>query len=104
MGRESNPGRKLVDITLDEAVQVIRLGEGHSENIRYKLRRKENPFRENFTQLFYKDSKGEVIAANFFDGKDAVTLCQGNSYYRTFYGIVKYLEKQGFDLESANCK
>jgi len=117
MGKKSKIKRSLVDITLSEAIQVMKLGEGYDEDMHYRLRKKENCQGLKFAQLYYvPDHKGtfcrlgpmcdhkETIAANFSDSKDAVTLWRGNEYYRTFYRITKYLEERGFDLESANKK
>ena len=104
MGKNPNKKRKLVNITLEEAVKVIQLGEGFYESANYQLRTKTNEFDEKFAQLFYvSPSTGrENIAANFSDSENAVKLCLGNEYYRIFYRIIKYLEKRGFDLASAD--
>jgi hypothetical protein len=102
MSDESNPKRSLVNITLDEAVKVLELGGGLHLNMNYQLRTKTNPFEEKFVQLFYVLDNKEHIAANFSDTKNAVSLFDGNSYYRTHYRIVKYLEDRGFDLVSAD--
>ncbi len=104
MDNQSNPQRKLIDITLDEAVRVLELGEGLHQNMNYRLRTKTNPFGEKFAQLFYVWDHQEHITANFSDTKNAVRLCDGNLYYRTHYQIVKYLEERGFDLVSADRK
>jgi hypothetical protein len=98
--------RSLVDITLEEAVEVLKLGEGFYEGIPYQLRI--NPLNRfpdkdrKFAQLYHVYKQEETIDVNFSDTKNAVHLCRGNEYYRTHYRIVKYLEKQGFDLEAAN--
>ncbi|MBD3310852.1 hypothetical protein GF351_06560 [Candidatus Woesearchaeota archaeon] len=102
MSNESNPKRSLVDITLDEAVRVLELGEGLHQNMNYQLRTKTNPLDEKFAQLYYVWDNEEHISANFSDTKNAVSLCDGNSYYRTHYRIVKYLEERGFNLASAD--
>ncbi len=104
MGDESKSKRSLVDITLDEAVRVLELGEGIHQKMRYQLRTKSDPFDKPFAQLFYILDHGEYIAVNFSDSKDAVKLCHGNLYYRTHYRIIKYLEGRGFDLVSADSK
>ncbi len=104
MGEKLNTKRKLVDITLDEALRVIEMGEGFHQNMNYQLRTRNNPFDERFAQLFYVWNGEDHIAANFSDTKNAVILCDGNSYYRTHYRIVKYLEERGFDLASADKK
>lgn len=105
----SNIKRKLVDITLEEAVEVMKLGEGFDEGVNYQLRKGINPQNIQFAQLYYhwineKRINEEIIAANFSDTKDAVILCHGNKYYRTHYRIIKYLEKRGFGLESADSR
>ena len=100
--------RKLLDITLEEAVEVLKLGEGYFEDTLYQLRVREGRDKE-FAQLYYEyddrvveKKEIEVIVANFGDDENAVNLCKGNDYYRTMYRIVKFLEEQGFDLETAN--
>ena len=102
MKKKSNPRRKLVNITLDEAVRVMELGEGLHQNMNYQLRTRVNALDEKFAQLFYVWDGQEHIAANFSDTKNAVNLCHGNSYYRTQYRIIKYFEKRGFNLVAAN--
>lgn len=102
MGKKSKSNRSLVDITLEEAMRVMDLGEGFRENTIYKLRTKIDTFGEPFAQLYFIEDNHEKIAANFSDDKNAVSLCQGNTYYRTIYRVVKYLEKRGFDLKKAN--
>lgn len=104
MAEKTIPKRNLVDITLEEAIKVIQLGEGYSKSMNYQLRRKTNPFGEKFAQLYYVYDNEESIAANFSDTKDAVKLCDGNEYYRTYYRIIKFLEERGFDLESNNSR
>ena len=102
--------RKLVDITLDEAIHVLKLGEGHQSGLSYKLRVKNSSHNQDkkFAQLYYisqrigENKESEGISVNFSDDENAVVLCQGNKYYRTHYKIIKYLESKGFDLESAN--
>jgi hypothetical protein len=96
--------RKLVDITLEEATEVLRLGEGFYAGNNYQIRKRNDIWGEPFAQLFFDYDNQEHIAANFGDHKNAVSIFIGNTYYRTMYRIVKYLEKQGFDLESANKK
>ena len=102
MKKVLNSKRKLVDITLDEAIKVIELGEGLHENQEYQLRKKTNVQDIKFAQLFYVYDDKEYISANFSDTKNAVKIIHGNSYYRTHYKIIKYLESQGFDLLSAD--
>ena len=102
MEEKQNHKKKLVDITLEEAVMVIHLGEGFCESESYQLRIKTNPFDEKFAQLFYVRNNIEHVAANFSDTKDAVMLADGDSCYRTFYRIIRYLEGRGFDLVSAD--
>ncbi len=92
--------RKLVDITLEEAVEVLKLGEGFQEGVEYQLRVKTSPQEVRFAQLFYVWDEDDRIAANFSDQVDAVTLFEGNNYFRTFPRIVRYLDVRGFDLES----
>tara|TARA_Y100000310_G_C20656646_1_gene802304 strand:+ start:629 stop:937 length:309 start_codon:yes stop_codon:yes gene_type:complete len=95
--------RKLVDITLEEAVEVMVLGEGFQEGAEYQLRVRTSAVGgKKFAQLFYVWDEDESIAANFSDNKDAVSLCQGNKYYRTHYRIIKFLEGRGFDLATAD--
>ena len=99
--------RKLVDITLDEAIQVLKFGEGYQKGVTYLLRKKINPFDKKFAQLYYRDKRpgeeeSDYISVNFSDDEDAVTLCEVNNYYRTHYRIIKYLEKQEFNLKSAD--
>ena len=108
MPEKDRSKRSLVDITLAEAVEVLRLGEGFYEGNNYQLRIKPlNHFFDKdrkFAQLYFvtAQSHEEVICVNFSDDKNAVHLCQGNEYYRTHYRIVKYLEGRGFDLETAD--
>jgi len=110
MGDEDKPKRKLVDITLEEAIEVMRLGERyyHYPRVTYQLRRKTNTLGITFAQLFCVfeegEQKRELIAANFSDTENAVTLCQGAQHYRTYYRIIKFLESKGFDLESADSR
>lgn len=98
--------RSLVDITRDEAIEVLKLGEGFYEGNNYQLRVKPlDHFTDKdrkFAQLYHVYKREEIIDVNFSDDENAVHLCQGNEYYRTHYRIIRYLEKQGFDLESAD--
>lgn len=98
--------RSLADITRDEAIEVLKLGEGFYEGNNYQLRVKSlDRFSDRdrkFAQLYHVYKGEETIDVNFSDDENAVHLCQGNEYYRTYYRIVKYLEKQGFDLEAAD--
>ncbi len=94
--------RKLVDITLEEAVEVMKLGEGYHASASYQLRRKTNVQELDFAQLYYEYEGEEHISANFSDSPNAVSLCHGNTYYRTMYRVVEYLESRGFDLASAD--
>ncbi|MBU2612423.1 MAG: hypothetical protein KKB62_01740 [Nanoarchaeota archaeon] len=102
--------KKLVDITLEEAINVLRLGEGYQKGVHYHLRVKNSvqDKGKKFAQLFYRhkgrrdDEERDYISVNFCDEENAVTLCEGNKYYRTHYRITKYLEGQGFNLKSAD--
>ena len=96
-----NALRTLLDNTLEEAVEVMKLGENYDSRRNYQLRKRRNCQDIDFAQLFYLEGKEEKIAANFSDTKNAVHLCQGNTYYRTMYSIIKYLGRRGFDLDSA---
>ena len=102
MAEKQEGKRKLVDITLEEAVRVLELGEGLHKDTNYQLRTRTNTFDETFAQLFYVFGEEEHITANFSDLEDAVILVDGNSFYRTCYKIIKYLEERGFDLSSAD--
>ena len=93
-----------MDITLEEATIVANLGESYLEGHQPQLRKRPNPLGKEFAQLYYVYEGRDIIIANFSDDRDAVILCVGNKYYRTFYRIIKYLEGQGFDLESADSK
>jgi len=68
--------RKLVDITLDEAIQVLKFGEGYQKGVTYLLRKKINPFDKKFAQLYYRDKRpgeeeSDYISVNFSDDEDA---------------------------------
>lgn len=96
--------RTLLDITLEEAIEVIKLGGGFSPNVDYKLRKGKNPFGEPFMQLYYMVNSHtsrpeETIAANFTDDENGVSLCEGNKYFRTLHRIVRYLDKRGIALK-----
>jgi len=99
--------RKLVDITLEEAIEVLRFGEGYSERTQYSIRTKtiqDLTFRQlcSVDPAMRGTPAGETVVANFSDSKNAIRLHQGNEYYRTHFRIIKYLEGRGFDLEAAN--
>lgn len=102
MSERENPKRSLVDITLEEATMVAQLGEGYLGKVQLLLRVQEDPGREDFAQLYYIHKESEIIVANFSDDSHGVTLCVGDSCYKIFYRIIKYLEGRGFDLESAD--
>ena len=92
------------DITLEEAIEVLKLGEGYEKEQTYQLRRKKNFQQVEFSQLYYvytpygKNQPEEQICVNFSDEENSVSLCRGNHYFRTHYRITKYLEQQGFNL------
>ena len=98
--------RKLTDITLEEAVEVIRLADKYHQGVSYEITNKKDPFGDPFVQLYYLQSDGkhlsERISANFSHDKDSVSICEGNTFFRNHYKIIKYLENRGFDLASAS--
>jgi len=92
--------RKLVDITLDEAVEVLRLAEIHEESAEYELRLKVNARLGDFAQLSYELDGDRHTAANFSDTENAVILYAGIGSFGTHHKIIRYLDERGFDLES----
>lgn len=103
--------RRLVDITFDEAVEIVKLAEvfpgewraGLKEEL--KLERRKGGFSGEypFAQLTYNpEGHSSKVVVNFSDDKNAVSLYMGNRYYRTFYRIIRYLEQRGFDLKRAD--
>lgn len=98
-------GRKLIDITMDEVIQLLKLGEGWHPNTDYKMKVVGgNSFAspERWVRVYYEWANEEKIVMNISDSKNAISICIGNTYYRTIYRIVKYLQERGFDLEAAN--
>lgn len=97
--------RKLIDITIEEVIQLLRLSEGWHPNTDYKMKIVEGnslASRERWVRVYYEWDNEEKIVMNISDTKNAISICSGNTYYRTIYRIVKYLQDRGFDLEAAN--
>lgn len=101
MGNES---RTLDNITLGEAITVLQLGRGHHPGMKYQLKKGRNPIGTNFARLFYFSDSKEKTAAIFFDDSTGVELHEGISYFTTFYRIIQYLQKQDFNLRSADSR
>jgi len=96
--------RSLLDITLEEAIEVIKLGKGYVEGINYQLKIGKDFWNHDAAKLYYVEGKEEGLAVTFSDSKNAVRLYQGNTCYGTLHDIIKFLEERGFDLEAANAK
>ncbi len=110
MGAEINvtkesTGRKLVDITMEEIIQLLKLSEGWSSGLEYKMKimnRSSMASPEKWVRVYYEWEGEEHVVMNISDGENAISIYKGNTYYRTVYRVVKYLERRGFDLQAAD--
>lgn len=98
-------GRKLIDISIEEVIQLLKFSESYHPDTQYKMKiMTDTSFIEKrqWVRVYYEYDNEEKVVMNISDTKDAIIICQGNTYYRTIYRIVKYLQDRGFDLEAAN--
>ena len=104
--------RNILDITLSEAIQVLKITKPTSE-IQNKKDYKLTP--ETFgshkgadklvvlSHTYLNDNIRDVI----FNERGGVSVCENNRhmlFFIDYYRIIKYLEKKGFDLEDINKK
>lgn len=101
--------RKLSEITLEEAIDILKICKGFEEHRAkdYKLKI-EKGFSEEGKRAklhHFEDGSG---ADMLFDESSGVIFCENTSivgdYYINYYRAIKYLEKKGFDLEDVNKK
>lgn len=96
------------DITLEEAIEILKLGEGYLKTHQgdYKLRREtKNDYSWSEIYYTYQPEQGnpqEVRCASFTDNINSVTLFKGNKEFRTFLRIIRYLEQQNFKMPPLN--
>ena len=100
--------RKLIDISMEEVIVILKLSEGWQQNTDYKMKVMYgssdafNVSPKQWIRVYYEWEGEERIVMNISDTKDAIDIISGNKYYRTIYRIVKYLQERGFDLDGAN--
>lgn len=100
--------RKLIDISMEEVIVILKLSEGWQQNTDYKMKVMYgssdafNVSPKQWIRVYYEWEDEERIVMNISDTKDAIDIISGNRYYRTIYRIVKYLQNRGFDLDGAN--
>lgn len=91
--------KNLLDITLDEAIEVLRLTDsGSIDDMTYSLKvvSKDDLKYVELSHLVGKPSGGEIIDdITFFDG-DVLCHSLENKNFRVYYRIMKFLQSKGF--------
>jgi len=94
--------RNLLDITLEEVIEVLKLGDSWFSNIEYKIKKIKRDhanidgvYEEWIRVYFERDGEPHIIM-NISHNKNVINLCKGNTFYRNIYRIVKYLEDRNF--------
>jgi hypothetical protein len=96
---EESKLRKIADINLDEAIEVLKLFNGF-KNKDYKIRiEKDTPYKGYMARLYHIDPL-QTTDLIFDDHAGIIPGTElGRPRYVNYYQAIKYLEKKGFDLE-----
>ncbi len=103
--------RKLLDITLEEVIDILEICGYYYENKEYYLTVEEDKnscsmgkirkwVRVNYICPSIPSFNPKIIM-NITDNIHAIHFVEGEMNFRDHYKVIQYLDKQGFDLETA---
>ena len=104
--------RKLLDITLEEVIEVLKLAGQHNDFYKYSLKvmsdtpRSDGKMRKwvrveyQYISPFTSKTSTDIVL-NIADNNRLLQFMSDISRMGTIYKVIKYLEQREFDLESA---